>query len=183
MDNFGIDVYLNNTKVNMKQDLDDNWKIDHNFIKTGKYTFCIVFNETIEDMEGFFGNCPNLISLDFQTLIRLMLLQCELCLINSKKLKEINGLDKLITSNLIEMEGMFQECEEIESLDLSNFDTSNVTNMAFLFNNCNNLKEIKGLNNFITTKVTDFQSMFQWCFKLEYIDLLSFDTSNVVNMD
>ena len=63
-----------------------------------------------------------------------MLLQCELCLINSKKLKEINGLDKLITSNLIEMEGMFQDCEEIESLDLSNFDTSNVTNMAFLFN-------------------------------------------------
>ena len=60
-----------------------------------------------------------------------MLLQCELCLINSKKLKEINGLDKLITSNLIEMEGMFQDCEEIESLDLSNFDTSNVTNMAF----------------------------------------------------
>ena len=56
---------------------------------------------------------------------------------------------------------MFQDCEEIESLDLSNFDTSNVTNMAFLFNNCNNLKEIKGLNNFITTKVTDFQSMFQ----------------------
>ena len=90
-----------------------------------------------------------------------MLLQCELCLINSKKLKEINGLNKLITSNLIEMEGMFQDCEEIESLDLSNFDTSNVTNMAFLFNNCNNLKEIKGLNNFITTKVTDFQSMFQ----------------------
>ena len=90
-----------------------------------------------------------------------MLLQCELCLINSKKLKEINGLDKLITSNLIEMEGMFQDCEEIESLDLSNFDTSNVTNMAFLFNNCNNLKEIKGLNNFITTKVTDFQSKFQ----------------------
>ena len=59
------------------------------------------------------------------------------------------------------MEGMFQDCEEIESLDLSNFDTSNVTNMAFLFNNCNNLKEIKGLNNFITTKVTDFQSKFQ----------------------
>jgi len=48
----------------MKQDLDDNWKIDHNFIKTGKYTFCFVFNETIADMEGFFGNCPNLISLD-----------------------------------------------------------------------------------------------------------------------
>ena len=55
--------------------------------------------------------------------------------------------------------------------------------MAFLFNNCNNLKEIKGLNNFITNKVTDIQSMFQSCFKLEYIDLSNFDTSNVTIMD
>ena len=182
-DNFGIDVYLNNSKVNMTQDLDDNWKIDHNFIKTGKYTFCIVFNETIEDMEGFFGNCPNLISLDLSnfdasnvTTMRIMLNEC-------KKLKEIKGLDKLITSNLIDMEGMFQYCAEIESLDLSNFDTSNVTNMAFLFNNCNNLKEIKGLDQFKTNKVTDIKSMFQSCYQLEYIDLSNFDTSNVENME
>ena len=182
-DNFGIDVYLNNSKVNMTQDLDDNWKIDHNFIKTGKYTFCIVFNETIEDMEGFFGNCPNLISLDLSnfdasnvTTMRIMLNKC-------KKLKEIKGLDKLITSNLIDMEGMFQDCAEIESLDLSNFDTSNVTNMAFLFNNCNNLKEIKGLDQFKTNKVTDIKSMFQSCYQLEYIDLSNFDTSSVENME
>ena len=182
-DNFGIDVYLNNSKVNMTQDLDDNWKIDHNFIKTGKYTFCIVFNETIEDMEGFFGNCPNLISLDLSnfdasnvTTMRIMLNKC-------KKLKEIKGLDKLITSNLIDMEGMFQDCAEIESLDLSNFDTSNVTNMAFLFNNCNNLKEIKGLDQFKTNRVTDIKSMFQSCYNLEYIDLSNFDTSNVENME
>ena len=179
----GIEVYLNNKKVNMTQDVDDNWKIDDNLIKTGKYTFCIVFNDPVEDMEGFFGNCPYLISLDLSnfdaskvTTMRIMFNKC-------KKLKEIKGLDKLITSNLTNMEGMFQDCSEIESLDLSNLDTSNVTNMAYLFNNCHNLKEIKGLNNFITTGVTDFQSMFKSCFQLEYIDLSSFDSSNAVNMD
>ena len=43
---------------------------------------------------------------------------------------------------------MFGECYELEYLDLSNFDTSNVTNMSFMFSNCNKLKEIKGINKF-----------------------------------
>ena len=182
-DNFGIDVYLNNKKVNMIKDLDDNWKIDYNFINTGKYLFCIVFNEIVSDMEGFFGNCPNLISLDLSNFDASNVSTMRIIFNKCKRLKEIKGLDKLNTSNINDMEGMFQDCAELESLDLSNVDTSNVTNMAFLFNNCNNLKEIKGLNNFITNKVTDIQSMFQSCFKLEYIDLSNFDTSNVTIMD
>ena len=32
------------------------------------------------------------------------------------------------------MESMFQECREIEYLDLSNFDTSNVNSMSLMFN-------------------------------------------------
>ena len=39
----GIDVYLNNKKVNMIQD-NELWKIDYNFEKDGKYIFQIVFN-------------------------------------------------------------------------------------------------------------------------------------------
>ena len=182
-DNFGIDVYLNNKKVNMIKDLDNKWKIDYNFINPGKYLFYIVFNEKILDMESFFGNIFNIESLDLSnfdasniTTMRIMFNKC-------KKLKEIKGLDKLITNNVIDMEGMFQDCKELESLDLSNLDTSNVTYMGYFFNNCNNLKEIKGLNNFITNKVTEMQSMFKACYKLEYVDLSSFDTSNVTNME
>ena len=35
---------------------------------------------------------------------------------------------------------MFQRCAELEHVDLSNFDTSNVTNMSFMFNQCNRIK-------------------------------------------
>ena len=38
------------------------------------------------------------------------------------------------------MSGMFQECYELEYLDLSNFDTSNVTDMANMFFSCNKFK-------------------------------------------
>ena len=51
-----------------------------------------------------------------------------------------------------------------------------------MFNNCNKVKEIKGLNKFNTRKVTDMNTMFQECNVLEYIDLSNFNTDNVTDM-
>ena len=42
------------------------------------------------------------------------------------------------------MRRMFQSCNKLKNLNL-NFDTSNVINMEFMFNLCNELKEIKGI--------------------------------------
>ena len=61
------------------------------------------------------------------------------------------------------MNTMFQLCEELEYLDLSNFNIENVTKMNHMFNQCHKLKEIKGINKFITNKVTDMNTMFQLC--------------------
>ena len=44
------------------------------------------------------------------------------------------------------MRGMFQSCYELEYLDLTNFNTSNVINMELIFNDCRKLKEIKSIN-------------------------------------
>ena len=77
---------------------------------------------------------------------------------------------------------MFTNCYELESLDLSNFDTSNVTDMSFIFNGCFILKEIKGLKKFITNNVTNMSAMFKCCCKLKSLDLSNFDTSNVTDM-
>ena len=40
------------------------------------------------------------------------------------------------------MSAMFELCNEIEYLDVSNFNTSNVIDMCGMFNGCNKLKEI-----------------------------------------
>ena len=80
------------------------------------------------------------------------------------------------------MNSMFQACHELEYLDFTNFDTSNVTDMSYMFNECHKLKEIKGINKFITNKVTAMNSMFQECNELEYLDLSNFNTSNVTDM-
>ena len=77
---------------------------------------------------------------------------------------------------------MFQECIELVYLDLSNFNTSNVSDMSFMFNNCQKLREIKGIKNFNTSNVTIMKAMFQKCYELEYIDLSNFNTDKVTDM-
>ena len=37
------------------------------------------------------------------------------------------------------MKGMFEECKNLKNLDLSFFNTKKVTDMSFMFNQCNNL--------------------------------------------
>jgi len=88
----------------------------------------------------------------------------------------------IFNDTITNCESFFEECSNIISLDLSNFNTSNVDNMSFMFNECHKLKEIIGISKLITNKVTDMNTMFQKCYKLEYLDLTNFNTSNVTNM-
>ncbi len=88
-------------------------------------------------------------------------------------------VSKFNTSNVTNMQYMFSDCTNLTSLDLSSFDTHNVTNMAGMFNNCS----ITSLNlsNFDTSKVTSMYYMFSYC-KATSIDVSSFNTSSVTTM-
>ena len=141
------------------------------------------FNNNKEtDLSVMFNSCKVLEYLDLSNFNTSNAINMSFMFANCHKLKEIKGISKFITNKVIDMGGMFQECKELEYLDLSNFDTSNVTNMSFMFANCHKLKEIKGINQFNTNKVADMNTMFQACHKLEYLHLSNFNTSNVINM-
>ena len=93
----------------------------------------------------------------------------------------IMDLSNLDTSNVTNMFVMFQRCEKLQNLDLSSFDTSKVTNMNAMFNNCYDL-QILNLKGFDTKNVIEMQKTFQGLKSLENLDLSSFNTSNVTNM-
>ena len=78
---------------------------------------------------------------------------------------------------------MFQDCNQLESLDLSNFNTSNVIYMESMFNGCLKLKEIQGINKLDTYRAENMMAFFQGCSELEYLDLSNFNTSNVIYME
>ena len=74
-----------------------------------------------------------------------------------------------------------QKIKNILDLDLSNFDTSNVTDMNDMFRGMSNLTTLN-LSNFDTSKVTNMESMFSHMSSLTSLDLSNFDTSKVTNM-
>ena len=76
---------------------------------------------------------------------------------------------------------MFCACTNLTSIDLSGFDTSQVTNMMGMFEDCEKLTSLD-LSGFNTAKVTDMFDMFVHCESLTSLDLSSFNTANVTNM-
>ena len=133
-------------------------------------------------MHGMFQQCNELEYLDLCNFNTSNITNIEYMFNGCNKLKDIKGLNQFITNEFIDMHGMFQQCYELEFIDLSNFNTSNVTNMECLFNGCNKLKDIKGLNKIFTNKVTTLSGIFQSCKELELIDISNFNTSMVINM-
>ncbi|EAH3085740.1 BspA family leucine-rich repeat surface protein, partial [Listeria monocytogenes] len=75
----------------------------------------------------------------------------------------------------------FYDNEKLEKLDVSNFDTSLVTNMYAMFANCTSLEELD-VSNFDTSSATDIYRMFESCVKLKKLDVSNFDTSSVTDM-
>ena len=85
------------------------------------------------------------------------------------------------TTNVTNMYQMFSGCSSLTNLDLSSFNTSNVTNMNSMFYGCKALTSLD-VSSFNTSKVTHMISMFRDCSSLTSLDLSSFNTSNVTTM-
>ena len=95
---------------------------------------------------------------------------------------EIKGLENFDTSGASDFSGMFEDCHNLQLLDLSHFDTSNAVDLSRMFLNCRLLDEID-LSSFNTSKVEYMSEMFAGCYSLSNLDVSHFDTSNVINMN
>ena len=167
----------------------------------------------VTTMQNMFFNCVNLESLDVSNWNTSKLINAAYLFgsDNSRNmaLKEIIGIEKLNTSNVTNMEGMFAFCGNLTSLDLSKWDTSNVTTMAFMFTNAINIIELNltnwdtsnvttmgsmfnkmekvetilGLSEFITSKVENMAYIFNWCRVIPSLDLFYWDVSNVTSLE
>ena len=80
------------------------------------------------------------------------------------------------TVNVTDMAGMFENCSALGMLDVSLFDTTSVTNMASMFAGCSNITELN-LKRFITDEVKSMGRMFKGCSKLIRLDLSNFNLS------
>lgn len=78
------------------------------------------------------------------------------------------------------MRSMFGLCRKVQDLDLSGFNTENVSDMNCMFFRCVECSTI--IVPFNTENVSDMRSMFYECKNITSLDLSSFDTHNVTSM-
>jgi len=91
-------------------------------------------------------------------------------------------LNNFNTSQVKNMDKMFNDCTELCLLNISNFDTSRVTDMYNMFYNCKALRSLN-LFNFDTTQVKNMSNMFYNCYNLNFLNISNFYTPFVTEMN
>ena len=85
------------------------------------------------------------------------------------------------TSELTSMKCMFQSCTSLEKVIFGNINTLKVENMNGLLTECTNLKSVD-ISNINTSNVLDMTGMFNNCKNLIYLNLFNFDVKKVTDM-
>ena len=94
---------------------------------------------------------------------------------------KIVGLDHLDLSQATSTIYMFNDCENLTSLNLSSFNTANVTEMRAMFRKCRALTALD-LSSFNISKVTDMSCMFADDENLVDLNISSFKTTLPVDL-
>ena len=95
-------------------------------------------------------------------------------------LKEID-LSRFNSSNITDISNIFFGCSRLNKINFSLFNTNNIINMSKMFYGCSKIEELN-LTFMNTNKVTDMSFMFCECSGLKELNLSSFNTSKVRNM-
>ena len=90
-------------------------------------------------------------------------------------------LSNFDTSNYTNMFQLFYNFKGLKNLDVSGLNTSKVTDMGYVFSGCWGLTSLD-LSNWDTSKVSNMSDMFSNCPSLKSLDLSNFDTRNVTNI-
>ena len=120
-------LFINRNKINFNNII--------KFDKIGNYKLLLLNNNKIENLNGMFKDCNELIKIKFY---------------------------KINTENLTNMKSMFSKCSSLISIDISKFKTNKVTDMSYMFFNCSNLHNLD-VSNFNTENVKSSKNMFYNC--------------------
>jgi surface protein len=158
---------------------------------------------------GTFSLCRAITSLDFTGQDTSKVIDFGNCFLYCTKLKSIKGMDNLVQSACTSTFGMIKECPALTSVDMSEWDTSNVTTMGGMFagdtsltsldftglntakvtsfnstfNGCTGLTSITSTKNLVSSACTDMALMFYKNYKLTTIDSSGWNCSNVTSLN
>lgn len=144
------------------------------------------------DFHSLFSHCESLEKIEFPKGIDVShVTNFYATFFHCLNLKTITGLENFNTQAALNMSCMFQNCEQITTLNLTTFNTSQVNNFGAMFDGCKSLVSIEGIENFNSASVNDggndtghnddhsgFSNIFAGCSSLKKLDLSKWDTSH-----
>lgn len=167
----------------VKEEVNKNSKYTYDWFKeeSGNHNW-VLYNTDMYEISNYEGNrYLHYIELNgLSPVVPINATSCKYMFDNCCNMEELD-LKHFNTENIITMKGMFSECSKISKLNLSCFNTAKVTNMLDMFSKCYNLEELD-LSSFSTENVTHMINMFKDCESLKTLNLNSFDTENVTDM-
>ena len=131
---------------------------------------------SVTDMSNMFTDVENVRELNLSNFNTSKVYDMNHMFSGMKKLERITFGPNFSTSRVNDMDRMFSGLSKLKTLDLSNFDTANVTEMSGMFSYDVMLNDLKLGSNFTTENVTDMSYMFAGICDLASIDLSTFNT-------
>ena len=139
----------------------------------------------VSRMDNMFDGCKTLQTIDVSNFDVSNTNTLSNMFANCLMLKEVTGLGNWETNQITDMTSMFFKCRELTTLDISNWDTSNVSSFKTMFSDDGaglmKLTQLD-LNSWNTGSVTNMMGMFEGCGKLASLDLSNWNVSNVTDM-
>lgn len=155
---------------------------NYTFNKNGEHNILMSLNTTnLVSGKMMFCNLTNLISINFTSEFQnISMMNMHGMFKDCINLKSIE-LSNLKTDKVKDFSFMFDNCKSLESIDLSQFNTKTALDTRYMFSNCKSVSQIS-LKSFDTSNVRDMTGLFDGCSSLESIDLSQFKTKNAKYM-
>ena len=102
---------------------------------------------------------------------------------NDTALTTIVGTESWTFPNLVNASEMFEVCQSLQRIDVTNWGLGNCELTSYMFSVCSALTEIKGSGNLDLSNVKDASMMFQVCSSLSSLDVTNWDLGNCTSMN
>ena len=138
--------------------------------------------EKVKNMERLFQRCEKLPSVDFSYFNTKEVTTMEFMFFNCISLTNVKFGDNFTIEKVKNIERIFQNCYNIENIDMSKFKSNELVDMGYMFKNCYKLKNIKFGPEFTTEKVETMYALFKNCTSLKKVDLSKFKSNSLLDM-
>lgn len=193
----GIDLFQDLYRVRQIRNISSLY-INNVFIRNMSYMFSgmsslqsveLDFLNRVDDLrsvEGMFYGCSSLQSVDLSELNLGNTIDFSKMFQDCTSLKNINWPDEGSGNSRVSLKlsSMFQNCSSLSAFDFKILrSTVKITDMSYMFSGCLSLNQIQGLSDIDTSNVKDMSYMFTNCSALDMLDLSSFNTIKLTNME